>query len=300
MKKSLIIFLIVLSNLFANNVSLGTRTAADYNVNSLSYQHDFNSEYSGSIYYSYDALDKQYNYYSLGLERSLDDNSYINLSYNSDYVVDNYKTNEFGFQYGITFKDNSTEETDEVSEVLEEEAVSGSISDEDITENAEEETVESVVENEQWLVPRLNLGLTFSRTAYIATKLSDSARNFNFGGGAKFGQNVDISFSYNGYSYANERLIGAAGPRRIANNPLLQNLSTSPQSSLSGTLTIMPNDYWQIYYSANSTVDLLKNTAGSRTIGLNFILFENWNLDLSKETTSDNIYYSAVSLRYYF
>ena len=149
-------------------------------------------------------------------------------------------------------------------------------------------------------MPRLNLGINFSKTSYFSTKLSDSAKNFTFGGGTKIGNYFDLSFSWNNYSYANEKTVNEAGARKIANSPLLQQLSSSPKSSIDGTLTIYPQDFWQIYYSANTTVDLLKNTAGSRTIGLNFTLFENWNFDLSKENTSEDIDYSSFSLGYYF
>lgn len=289
--------------LFAENITLGSRTATDYRVNSLSYQHDFNDEYSGNAYYSYDDLDKQFNSFNLSVDKYSNDSSYCSLSYGGDYYVDNYRTNTLGFSFGKTFKNSRTEETTNTEESLNQE-ITSNLSAEGTTANYEEEGLAQeaaeTAKQEQWFVPRLNFGWSFSNTAYFSTKLRDNTKDLTFGGGASLGKNIDISFSWDNYSYSNEQNLRDAGPRKIANNPLLAQLSSSPKASQSGTLTLSPTDFWQLYYTSSLTIDLLNNIAGSRTAGMNFTLFESWNLDISKETTSDNTDYSAMSLGYYF
>jgi hypothetical protein len=286
----------------AENITIGSRTATDYLVKSISYQHDFNDEYSGNVYYSYDDLDKQLNSFNLSIDKYSNDSSYFTLSYGGDYYVDNYRTNTFGFSYGKTFKDSPSGSAPKETKLIEQE-ITTNLVDTIATADTEEYVSADAVTTEkpeQWFIPRLNFGGSFSNTSYFSTKLRDNAKDLTFGGGAALGKNIDVSFSWDSYSYTNEQNLRDAGPRKIANNPLLAQLSTSPRSLQSGTLTIIPNDFWQLYYTSSLTIDLLNNIAGSRTTGMNFTLFEDWNLDISKETTSDNTDYSAISLGYYF
>ncbi len=284
----------------AEYLSVGTRSGDDYQSNSVSYRHTFNDDWSMGLSYSADGLEDNFNSLQLSVDRYFA-NSSLSLSAGSDYSKDYSRTNTIGLDYSITFK--ASDESTAADPTAGQEALSSSedlqvTDDTEVSENVDIEGGQT--SQEQFFVPRASAGARFSKTSYLAQKLEEGSTNLSAGLGTSIGSLFDISGVWNGYSYRNEAAVKEATPGRLARNLVLQDLSSSPKSSLDGTFTYYMTDMVQLYYGANTTIDLLGERADSRTVGITLYFFDSLSIDLNNELTDRDTSYSSVTCGYSF
>jgi hypothetical protein len=295
-KIGILFLMCLLVPIYAGNISLSFCTAPEYQANSISYAHSFNEEYAGAIYYSYDGIENGFSSLQLSLDKCFDENAYGRVSYGTDETQDYSQTKTIGLMYGITFRDSVAKEkpVSDTEELLTENAIS-------VTEDIEPEELPVVVEATQFIVPRGSVGLNFSNTKFISENYSDTARGISLGAGLQVGSHIDLAVDWEGYSYSSDETLKTKSPRNVTRLSSFSLSSTSPRSSLGGTLTLIPlTDVLQVYYRVQRTLDVSGEIVRTTVVGVDLALLEFWRVGANKENISDGSEYSTVSVGFSF